>query len=309
VADHYSERVGRPADAVTALFVPGDRPDRFAKAAAAGPDLVVLDLEDAVPPAAKAAALQAVLSALSPGSPHAALVRVNAVGTPTHADEVAALAGLAARPGHGLLGLVLPKAEDPSTLAGLVAALARSAPSREGGNLAFVPLVETARGVVRAFELASVSGVTRLAFGALDFTLDVSADPDSGVIAQARAQLVIASRAASIAAPLGSPSTEIRDSEPVLAAARAARTLGFGGLLCIHPAQLAPVREGFAPSAAEIEWARAVIGTEGGAAQIDGRMVDRPLVERARRILRSSTQPDVQGGAEVPRADGVQGHL
>lgn len=280
--------MGHPADAVTALFVPGDRPDRFAKAAAADPDLVVIDLEDAVPPQAKEAALEAVLSALSPGSALGALVRVNAVGTATYAVEVAALAGLAARPGHGLIGVVLPKAEDPVVLAGLVSSLAPSASSREGGGgLAVVPLVESALGVLRAFELASVPGVTRLAFGALDFTLDISADLDSPAVAQARAQLVIGSRAAAIAAPLDSPSTDVRDLERVLASAREARSAGFGGKLCIHPAQLAAVRAAFAPSAAEVEWARAVIGAEGGAVQVDGRMVDRPLVERARRILGS----------------------
>lgn len=96
---------------------------------------------------------------------------------------------------------------------------------------------------------------------------------------------MIASRAAGIAAPLDSPSTDVRDLERVLASARAARSAGFGGQLCIHPAQLPAVRAGFAPTAAEVEWARAVIGGEGGAVQVDGRMVDRPLVERARRIL------------------------
>jgi citrate lyase subunit beta / citryl-CoA lyase len=277
--------VGRPADAVTALFVPGDRPDRFAKAAAADPDLVVIDLEDAVAPDAKNAALGAAVSALSPGGSLSALVRVNAVGTATYADEVGALAGLAARPGLGLIGVMLPKAEDPAALADLVSSLARSAPSGEGRGLAVIPLVESALGVLRAFELASVPGVTRLAFGALDFTLDISADLESAAVAQARAQLVIASRAAGVAAPLDSPSTEVRDLQQVLASAREARSAGFGGKLCIHPGQLAPVRAGFAPSAAEVEWARAVIGAEGGAVQVDGRMVDRPLVERARRIL------------------------
>lgn len=280
--------MGHPADAVTALFVPGDRPDRFAKAAAADPDLVVIDLEDAVPPKAKEAALEAVLSALSPGSPLRALVRVNAVGTATYAGEMAALAGLAARPDHGLIGVLLPKAEDPEALDDMVSSLASSASSREGGGgLAVVPLVESALGVLRAFELASVPGVTRLAFGALDFTLDISADLDSAAVAQARAQLVIASRAAGIAAPLDSPSTDVRDLERVLASAREARSAGFGGKLCIHPAQLPAVRAGFAPSAAEVEWARALIGADGGAVQVDGRMVDRPLVERARRILGS----------------------
>jgi len=125
--------------AVTALFVPGDRPDRFGKAAASGADLTIIDLEDAVAPAAKAQALASVLAALSQSpAPLRALVRVNGVGTPTFAGEVTALTELAARPGHGLLGLMVPKCEDAETLARLARALQESVPE----PLALVALVE-----------------------------------------------------------------------------------------------------------------------------------------------------------------------
>lgn len=281
-----------PADAVTALFVPGDRPERFAKAVAAGPDLVIIDLEDAVAPRAKSAALEAILAALSPerSSSEAgtaavrAMVRINPVGSATSATEVDALRQLSTQPGHGLIGVMVPKAEDPDAIAELVSTLTSAGRT----ELAVIPLVESARGVLRAVELAAGPGVTRLAFGALDFMLDVTADPGSPTVAYAGAQLVIASRVAGIAAPLDSPSTEVRGHDLVLESARAGRAMGFGGKLCIHPTQLAVVRAAFAPTAAELEWARAVTGAVDGAVQIDGRMVDRPLVERARRILTSA---------------------
>lgn len=275
----------RVAEAVTALFVPGDRPDRFAKAAAAEPDLVIIDLEDAVAPDAKHAALKAVVAALSEASsPLEAMVRMNAPGSASHATEREALLRLAATGTSGLLGVMLPKAASPDAVSAFTAALAAA----RTPSLAVIPLIESARGVARSLELASVPGVTRLAFGALDFTLDVAAALDSATVDYARAQLVLASRAAGIAAPLDSPSTEIGDIQAVLASAIAARDMGFGGKLCIHPVQLAPVHRAFSPSAAEIDWAQRVIGAEGGAVQLDGRMVDRPLVERARRILARS---------------------
>lgn len=272
------------AQAVTALFVPGDRPDRYTKAAAAGADVVIIDLEDAVAPAAKSAALAAVLAALAPDAtePTRALVRVNAAQTDTFSTEVDALLDLAHRAGHGLVGLMLPKAEEPNGLADLAQRLAGvSEPP-----LALVPLVESAAGLTRSGALAQAAGVTRLAFGALDFALDIDAEPVSPVADYARAQIVVASRAAGIAAPLNSPSVEIADSAAVAAAARRARAAGFGGQLCIHPAQLDAVRQAFAPAPADIAWARRVVEAGDTAVQIDGQMIDRPVLERARRILR-----------------------
>ncbi|MDQ0029086.1 HpcH/HpaI aldolase/citrate lyase family protein [Arthrobacter bambusae] len=272
------------AAAVTALFVPGDRPERFAKAVAAGSGVVIIDLEDAVAPDAKAGALAAVLAALAAGADvrsMRALVRVNPLGSSQYDAEITALLA-AAVPGSGLLGFMVPKAEDAGALGQLRAKMP--------GHLALVPLIESAVGVVNAVELARVSGVTRLAFGAIDFALDIDADGGDRFLDNARAQLVLASRAARIAAPLDSPSTEIADGGRVADSARLARNFGFGGKLCIHPAQLAAVRGAFAPTEAEIEWARSVIGAEGGAAQVDGQMIDRPVTERAKRILRRAVK-------------------
>ena len=268
------------AAAVTALFVPGDRPERFARAAAAGADVVIIDLEDAVAAESKAGALAAVLEALAPADRNGgvqAVVRVNAMGSSRYDSEIAALLALSEAPGNGLLGLMVPKAEDAVGLSRLGAGMP--------GGLALLPLVESAAGLVNALELARVPGVTRLAFGAIDFALDINSAEADEFVAYARSHLVVASRAAGIAAPLDSPTTEMRDSQRVEASARLARDFGFGGKLCVHPVQLPAVQRAFAPTAEEVEWARSVIGAVGGATQVDGQMVDRPVTERARRIL------------------------
>lgn len=268
------------AAAVSALFVPGDRPERFAKAAAAGAGVVIIDLEDAVTPETKSAALAAALDAVAPsdgGAAGRALVRVNPQGSGHYYADITSLISAAQAPGSGLLGIVVPKAEDASALRQLRADMPK--------HLALVLLVESALGVVNAVELARIPGVTRLAFGAIDFALDIDADGGDRFLDHARAQLVLASRAAGIAAPLDSPATDIKDTTRVAESARLARNFGFGGKLCIHPAQLTTVHAAFAPTEADVDWALSVDGAEGGAIQVDGQMIDRPVTERAKRIL------------------------
>jgi citrate lyase subunit beta/citryl-CoA lyase len=261
-------------DAVTALFVPGDRPDRYPKAAASGADLVIIDLEDAVAPAAKDSARSSAVGALA-GDRLPALVRVNGVGSAWLADDLAALAEASAG-GHGPVGVMVPKAAEPDALADVV----------DRVRVPVVALVESALGVARVRDLAAVTGVARLAFGALDFAFDVGSDVDAITGQVARAEVVIASRAAGLPGPWESPSTDLRDLEQVEATSRAARLLGFAGRLCIHPAQLAAVRAGFAPTSAEVEWARAIVGAGDGVERVGDQMVDRPVLERARRIIR-----------------------
>lgn len=259
-------------NAVTALFVPGDRPDRYAKAAGSGADVVIIDLEDAVAPDSKEAARTSVVSALRNGALEA-MVRINSPGSPWVSDDLAALAELGA---DQLVGVMVPKAADPQFLAEVAIAVERPV----------VPLIESARGVVRVADLAAVPGITRLAFGALDFAFDVGSEVDAVTGQVARAQVVIVGRAAGLPAPLESPSIELRDLEQIEATSRAARRLGFGGRLCIHPRQLAPVRAGFAPTPAEVEWAERIVVAGEGAERVGDQMVDRPVLERAKWILR-----------------------
>ncbi len=258
--------------AVTWLFVPGDRPDRFATAAAAGADAVILDLEDAVAPRHKEAARDHVVRWL--GGAGTGWVRINAAGTPWYADDLATLAGC-----DGLRGVVVPKAEDGADLGAVGAHL--------GIDVGVVALVESAVGVHRAAEIAASRGVDRLAFGSIDYALDIGADGTWDSLLLARSALVIASRLAGIDPPVDGVTTALHEPEILAADVGRARGLGFTGKLCIHPAQVEAVARGFAPSADEVAWARRITAAAdgAGAVAVDGAMVDRPVLERARRIL------------------------
>lgn len=261
-------------DAVTALFVPGDRADRFPKALGSGADVVILDLEDAVSPADKTVARANVKTALESGNARF-VVRINPQQTSWHEDDLTLIDECSG--GGGLLGVMIPKAESARSM--------EEIRGRVASTVDLIPLIETARGVAAAVEIGSAPGVARLSFGAIDFALDVDSWSET-VLDHARCELVIASRVSELTGPLDSPSVQIKDTNAVAASARRARDLGFGGKLCIHPAQLDPVKAGFVPSDNDIEWARQVLETDTeSASQVAGLMVDRPVVERARRIM------------------------
>ncbi len=259
--------------ATTLLFVPGDRPERFAKAEAAGADLVVIDLEDAVSPAAKDDARAAALE--WQGTAKAA-VRINATGTPWHHADVTALAA------DGVPRLVVVPKADAASLVAAASALP--------AGTELLALVETAAGVLDAAAIAAVPGVARLAIGTYDLAAELGVDPDDAVaLAAARGALVLASAAAGLPAPVDGVTGAVRDPERLAADVAAARRLGFGGKLCIHPTQVGPTARGFAPRPVERDWARRVVtavdSAGGGVCTVDGRMIDEPVVVRARRIL------------------------
>ena len=258
----------------TWLFVPGDRPERFAKAASAGPDVVVLDLEDAVAPAHKDAARGHVVGWIDRPEVTTA-VRVNAAGTTWHDADIAALATLA-----GPATVVLPKADSPEAVAAVLAALPTGS--------TVVALVETALGVTRAVDLARTPGVVRLALGSYDLAAELGVDPDHApALAPARGNLVLASAVGGLAGPIDGVTGDVRDHGRLTADVTAAAALGFAGKLCIHPGQVAPAAAALAPAPDEVAWAERVLAaaTEDGVALVDGRMVDAPVVARARRIL------------------------
>ncbi|MFJ8862418.1 HpcH/HpaI aldolase/citrate lyase family protein [Streptomyces sp. NPDC102451] len=258
------------AAARTLLFVPGDRPDRFDKAADSGADLVVVDLEDAVAAEDKNRARRAVAGWHGPRD--RTVVRVNAPGTPWFEADLDTAAGL------GCLVMV-PKAEDPAVLARIAA------------RCTTVPLIETALGVERAYEVCSVPGVVRAAFGNVDLAAQLGVAPDDTLaLAHARSRLVLASAAAGAAPPVDGVTTAVRDTGALAADTAHARRLGFSGKLCVHPAQIAPVAAGFAPTESELRWARAVLGAGDAVTTVDGHMVDKPVLDRARGILARSTE-------------------
>ncbi|MGV1008063.1 MAG: HpcH/HpaI aldolase/citrate lyase family protein [Dermatophilaceae bacterium] len=283
------------ARAVTWLFVPGDRPERFERARGSGADEVICDLEDAVHPERKQAAREQVCRWLSSGG--SGWVRVNAADTGWLGDDVDALAGV-----PGLRGIVVPKAEDP----GVVDDIRGRVPATVG----IVALVESARGVVRAHDLAGSGAVDRLAFGSIDYAVDIDAAEDDETLLLARLTLVLASRAASKPGPIDGVTRSVDDAELIGAEARRSRRLGFAAKLCIHPAQLQPVASGFAPTPQEAAWARKVLdaleGDTPGAVTVDGQMVDKPVVDRARRILERAAHavPVNQRPAAAPEPTG-----
>jgi len=266
------------------LFVPADRPERYALALATGADGVIVDLEDAVAPERKTAAraqLAASFAALAPPQRARLLVRVNAAGTPWHDDDCAQAAALVAR---GLIaGVVLPKAERASDLARVAQAL--------GPTGVLVPLVESAAGLAAADAMAAAPQVLRLAFGNLDFQADLglACGPDEAELVPVRLALLLASRRAGLPAPIDGVTPDWRDAARLAAdTARACRG-GFGAKLCIHPDQVAPVQAGLGPSVQELAWARRVVEairvSGGGVVSLDGRMVDAPVVRLAERLL------------------------
>lgn len=277
---------GQLAAARSFLFVPATRPERFAKALASGADCVVIDLEDAVAPGEKGAARTALVQALESFDVAALarlIVRINAAGTPWYDDDVTLLAQWTAR---GLGGAMVPKAESPQELTRLAALLGRGA--------GLVPLVESLQGLDAADLLARAPRVARLAFGHLDFQLDVGmrCGRDDSPLIPVRTALVLASRRAGIAAPVDGVTVDTSDAAACRADAERACAAGFGGKLCIHPAQVAIVQAAFSPTPEQLAWAERVLEAEranpGGVFTVDGRMVDAPVLAAARRLLASA---------------------
>jgi citrate lyase subunit beta/citryl-CoA lyase len=262
------------APARTWLFVPADRPERFAKAAASGADRVIVDLEDAIAPAAKEEARRLLAGAELPASVPV-YVRVNGVGTPWHDADVAVAAALP------VAGVVLPKADGGGDVARVAAALP--------DGRAVVPIVETARGAWDVLDLARAPRVERVAFGAVDFALDTGLEDAGGALDAVRTRIAVASRVAGVAAPIDSVCLAIDDAAALADDAARGRRFGCGGKLCIHPRQVAVVHRAYRPGAAELAWARTLLDAaaahpDGAPFAFRGTMVDRPVVERARRL-------------------------
>ncbi len=261
------------------LFVPGNRPERFAKALASGADAVVLDLEDAVAPGAQRAARDAIAQwwAMAGEAERSRIVvRIGDADSAGFADDLRLVREA------GVRAVMLPKAE----AAEAVRAVRSAAP-----GAAVLPLIETARGLAGCGPVAAAAGVVRLVFGSLDFALDLDLDieADNEPLADAGARIVLASRLAGRPAPVAGVTPQIDDEARLIADLHWARRRGFGAKLCIHPKQVASLHGALAPDAQAIAWAGRVVAAEAaspGAARLDGRMVDRPVVLQAQRTLR-----------------------
>ena len=260
----------------TYLFVPGNRSDRFHNALHSGTDAVVLDLEDAVTPEDKPAARDAIRNWYVPEHERVAqvVIRINDETTAWFEDDLMVVRAT------GVLTVMLPKVETPAQIQRILAALP------DGGTV--VPIIESARGALNCESIAAAKGVHRLAFGTLDYAVDLDLPGDDRGLLYTASRMAIASKAAGVATPIAGVTAALGDDERLTADLDFARACGFGAKLCIHPKQVAVVNAWFAPTVSEIDWAQRVIrAAEGnqGAFQLDGKMVDRPVILKARNVL------------------------
>jgi citrate lyase subunit beta/citryl-CoA lyase len=281
------------------LFAPGNVARRVEKALTLDADVVILDLEDSVAPSDKPATRKLIAEALRRPRKPRVYVRVNAAATPyCYADLVETI--------HpGVEGVLLPKVESAGELHAIDWLLTNL--ERERGmpeaSIDLVPQLETAKGVQRIERVVQAGSlrtykapwrVKRVAFGAADYGNDVglSVSVDEPELAEARARIVMISRAAGLENPLDSPWFHLKDPAGFQRALERSRRGGFQGRLCIHPDQLAPVNAAYLPTEAELAQAERIVAAfaeaeaRGAAAiQVDGQMVDYPIVHRARALL------------------------
>lgn len=265
-------------DPITYLFVPADRPERFAKALASGADRIIIDLEDAVMDDNKQSGRDAIRHAELDW--HRVVIRINDIGSPHFEADADLLRDLP------VTEIMVPKANSAARLDKVVDTL--------GGTRRLLPQIESVQGMFAISDLLAHADVARLIFGHLDYALDLGSGQDHEAMLHARSQIVFHSRFAGKPAPVDSVTPDFRDMTACQRDAEAACNLGFGGKLLIHPAQVAPVSAVFTPSDKDIAWAQRVISAVAdggrGAVAVDGNMVDKPVEEAARRILRRAGQ-------------------
>lgn len=280
----------------TLLFIPGNKENMLANAVGLGADAVILDLEDAVPAEEKGTARRLAAQYLprlaKTGGP-SVLVRVNSLSSGYLETDLQQIVQ------PGLDGICLPKVESASDIRQLdfLVEKAENVGRLGQGSLRILPLIESARGVIATHEIATASSrMLAVALGAEDLTLDlgVQRTAEGTELLYARSALVMGATAAGIP-PIDAVYPDVSDEEGLIHEARLGRQLGFRGKLVIHPRQVDPVNAAFSPSQDEVEWAKRVlrafqkaVDSGNGVVLLDGKMIDRPVVLKAKRILTAS---------------------
>jgi citrate lyase subunit beta/citryl-CoA lyase len=279
----------------TALFVPGNRPERVDKAVSSRSDVVIIDLEDAVPLADKETTRKIVREKIDLHREKTILVRVNSLDTGFIEGDLEAIVT------EGLFGVMLPKVDRPLHLSQINRMLCKEEKKKgvRRGSIFVIPLIESAAAVENIFsiitEKTEPERLLTVAFGAADYTLDmgIRLTKSGEELLYPRARIAVACRAANAAKPLDTPfMVDLKDLQALEQDALKAKQLGFGGKLCIHPIQLETINTIFSPAQEEIVFAEKVVRafreaeTEGKAAiQVEGKFVDYPVVEHSRRLL------------------------
>jgi citrate lyase subunit beta / citryl-CoA lyase len=275
----------------TFLFAPGNHPRRVEKALSLDADAVILDLEDACPIAEKKATRAVVVAACQRPRTGLGYVRVNAASTEFGYGDIVAVVQ------KGVDGIVLPKVETADEVRAVEWVISNLEAERDlpAGAFDVIPIIETSKGManIRAITAAGTR-VKRIAFGAGDFTLDMSMEwtRAEAELLPYRSECVLASRAAGIEAPLDTVWVDLKDAEGFKASTRHVKGLGFQGKMCIHPDQVAVANEILTPSVAEVDWSRKAVeafkaAEKAGSAsiQLEGKFIDYPIVYRAQRVL------------------------
>lgn len=261
------------------LFVPANRPERFLKATASGADAVILDLEDSVPFESKKDARLAIKSSWQELKKSAVslVIRINSPETKWGLEDLDFFQGL-----DGLNGVMVPKCESSSSL---------NRVSQDFIGVPLLPIIESAAGYLALPEIAKTAYVSRLVVGHIDFLADsgMLCSEDQLELNSLRFQVAMCSRVGGLAPAIDGVTVSVDDVELIRADAERSIRFGFGGKLCIHPKQISIVHEILAPSADQISWAKKVIDAmeiSGGAAvQLDGKMIDLPVLLQAKRLL------------------------
>lgn len=283
----------QPGPIRSALFVPGNRPERIDKAMASKADAVIIDLEDGVPFSEKAAARNTAVAKSHSAGKCRVLIRVNGMNTAYFEEDLEAVMRSRAS------GLMVPKVEDQESIQRLNDLMSAREARNRTETMPVLALIESAKALSNIYRIAQASAEQprsfRLVFGAADYTFDLGVDisRDGQELAYPRARIAVACRAAGLLPPLDSPfMLDLKDLQALEEDSLRAKKLGFGGKLCIHPNQVDIVNRTFSPRPEEIHHAEAVItafeeakGRGEGAIQLDGKLIDKPVVERARQIL------------------------
>lgn len=280
----------------TMLFSPANDLRKAGKALMLDADGVVLDLEDAVALSEKANARLALKEGLALPRRGDVFVRVNSVQTEFILNDLLAAVD------HGVRGIVIAKTESAEEVRMVDWAVGQIEKDRgiAEGALELIPFLESANAIINAFSIASACRrVSRLFFGGVDYVLDIgtSFSKSGNEIFYARAQLVVASRAAGIEPPIDTVYPDFKDIEGLVVDAKSVRQMGFQGKLAIHPGQVGPLNEVFTPTEEEISWAKKIVKVfdeteaKGQAVfQVDGKMIEYPIANRARRIIELANQ-------------------
>lgn len=273
------------------IFIPGNQDKHLKKANSLEADAIIFDLEDAVSPSEKAIARLKVAESLQKTKETLNFVRVNALSTVHFLEDVDEVVS------DSLAGIVLPKVEkkEDIVIAEYILGQSEEKYNLPPGSISIIPIIETAIGLHHAYEIVSASKrISRLAFGAEDFMLDLNIESrDEQVeLLYTRSKLITASRAAGKEAPIDSVYTNFKEEKGLEKSAQIGRNLGFQGKLLIHPKQIEVVNQVFSPTEDEIKEAKRIleiyeesVAKGNGSIEVDGKMVDIPVAERAKKIL------------------------